>query len=348
MFDYKFWLFILPFSTISAIVYIVTRKKEKETYTSLEEIGLFDLIVKLGYKLLRCRRQGELKISDKLVYTAGSDSSYSLIIYPKNNKVGSKSIRLNRDHIDQYKALCGYGGHGHGVPVCYAETIFFKLLATLVASDRFCLSPLGLIHIAQTIKQHESLGRFLDKELFAEVAVVEYRKGEKGVEVDFRLRLMASRTYCVWEGLTTCLSRSHDRAARSRPLEPEDNIHQYSEDIPVADDCGVNYARLTGDWNPHHLYRWSAWLLGYKRPIAHGIWTLSRAIASLEKHSSSDSVKQEVRCTFKGPLYMPGRMRVQFEDPSYAQTTSGCRLLVSNPDTGEPHVEGVIKYIGRE
>ena len=47
----------------------------------------------------------------------------------------------------------------------------------------------------------------------------------------------------------------------------------------MAGDTGIRYAKVSGDWNPHHLYPWSARLLGYRSPIAHGLWTLARAVA---------------------------------------------------------------------
>lgn len=56
----------------------------------------------------------------------------------------------------------------------------------------------------------------------------------------------------------------------------------HEEQVDVAADAGLVYAKLTGDWNPHHLYPWSARLLRYERPIAHGMWTLSRAIAHVQ------------------------------------------------------------------
>lgn len=60
------------------------------------------------------------------------------------------------------------------------------------------------------------------------------------------------------------------------------DTYRFVDDLVVPGNCGVQYAKLTGDWNPHHLYKWTAWLLGYRKPIAHGMWTLSRSIAQLQ------------------------------------------------------------------
>ena len=47
----------------------------------------------------------------------------------------------------------------------------------------------------------------------------------------------------------------------------------------VEASTGLRYAKVSGDWNPHHLYPWTAKLLGFKSPIAHGLWTLAVAMS---------------------------------------------------------------------
>ncbi|QJE02162.1 MaoC family dehydratase [Massilia forsythiae] len=50
----------------------------------------------------------------------------------------------------------------------------------------------------------------------------------------------------------------------------------------LAGNSGRAYAALSGDWNPIHLWSWSAHLMGMRRPIIHGMHTLARACAELE------------------------------------------------------------------
>ncbi|WP_395406958.1 MaoC/PaaZ C-terminal domain-containing protein [Pseudoduganella sp. UC29_106] len=51
----------------------------------------------------------------------------------------------------------------------------------------------------------------------------------------------------------------------------------------LADDEGRRYAQVSGDWNPIHLWRWSARLFGLREPIVHGMHTIARACALLEQ-----------------------------------------------------------------
>ncbi len=50
----------------------------------------------------------------------------------------------------------------------------------------------------------------------------------------------------------------------------------------LAAHLGVQYGYISGDWNPHHLWPWSARLLGYRKPIAHGMWTMAKALSLLQ------------------------------------------------------------------
>ncbi|TQK11712.1 MaoC/PaaZ C-terminal domain-containing protein [Herbaspirillum sp. SJZ107] len=67
----------------------------------------------------------------------------------------------------------------------------------------------------------------------------------------------------------------------------------------LAAASGRAYARLSGDWNPIHLWRWSANLMGMKRPIIHGMHTLGRACAELERAGGRPLAALDAR--FKAP-----------------------------------------------
>ena len=47
-------------------------------------------------------------------------------------------------------------------------------------------------------------------------------------------------------------------------------------------DIGRRYGAVSGDRNPIHLYPLTARLFGFRRAIAHGMWTKARCLAALE------------------------------------------------------------------
>jgi acyl dehydratase len=74
----------------------------------------------------------------------------------------------------------------------------------------------------------------------------------------------------------------------------------------LAHGSGRAYASVSGDWNPIHLWRWSARLMGLKRPIIHGMHTLARACAELELACGRRIVALEGR--FKAPAPLGGAL----------------------------------------
>jgi acyl dehydratase len=65
---------------------------------------------------------------------------------------------------------------------------------------------------------------------------------------------------------------------------------------------GRAYARISGDWNPIHLWTWSARLMGMQRPIIHGMHTLARACAELEQACGRRILALEGRFRAPAPL----------------------------------------------
>jgi hypothetical protein len=167
----------------------------------------------------------------------------------------------------------------------------------IIGSPSFGLSPLGLIHIRQTINIREPfiLANIISKDLSITVnaKVTEYRVTIRGVEVDVT-SVVKKAEMVMWEGVTTFLSRS--KAIRRKNwstviLQPQpqvsrDDTRNHTVQIKVSGNMGRRYAAVSGDYSPHHLYGWAAWLLGYPKQIAHGMWTLSRCLAEVELYYS--------------------------------------------------------------
>ncbi len=80
----------------------------------------------------------------------------------------------------------------------------------------------GLIHLSQSITQHTCLHHLYKEPFDLECCVVEYRTTERGVEVDCFMKVYDRREMCIWEGVTTLLSRKMG-SHKSRTQLYEDN-----------------------------------------------------------------------------------------------------------------------------
>jgi acyl dehydratase len=104
----------------------------------------------------------------------------------------------------------------------------------------------------------------------------------------------------------------------------------------LAGDIGRRYAAASGDRNPIHLYPLTARLFGFKRAIAHGMWTAARCLAA---HGTPRAAL--VRAEFRAPVLLPGTVTYAADGERF-ELCDGERVHVTGgvyPLTG-PAAEG--------
>jgi hypothetical protein len=89
----------------------------------------------------------------------------------------------------------------------------------------------------------------------------------------------------------------------------------------VAPGCGRRYARLSGDWNPIHLWTWSARLMGMREPIIHGMHSLARACAELERLHGRRLGELEAR--FRAPVPHSSELAFGFDAGRFTVAREG-------------------------
>lgn len=95
------------------------------------------------------------------------------------------------------------------------------------------------------------------------------------------------------------------RKKRAVPTVPQD-AHELAR-WRISRSAGLDFAKLTGDFNPIHWIRPYARMSGFKSTILHGFGTMARAIEGL--HSAQFAGATPVRtfdCRFTRPLVLPG------------------------------------------
>ena len=254
---------------------------------------------------------------------------------PGPMKVVQRGLRFEPAHIEAYRRVCEYDAQPGSVPLSYPEMHFTPLIAEAVVSSRFPLSPLGLIHTGQTIELHERLRP--GDEVDATTELEALRATPRGYELDFSMTIERNGRR-AWTGVATLLSRS--AAARSgktrrRDAAPADDGRGF--EIFVPGNTGVRYARVSGDYNPHHLWWLTARPLGYRRPIAHGMWTFARVLSEV-LDGVNEGAPLRATAAFKRPLLMPSRVRI--EAPRLAPDVREVSFAAREANTGAPHVLG--------
>ena len=143
----------------------------------------------------------------------------------------------------------------------------------------------------------------------------------------------------VWESTWTLL-RLGVRQPKGEPYTSQlidERPLSHQADFYAGASIGRSYGRVSGDINPIHLSALTAKFLGFRKAIAHGMWTKARALATLMPREAV--AQAEVVVEFKTPLFLPARASlwaIRSEDSALFE--------VRNAKGDKPHLRGRVTY----
>lgn len=254
---------------------------------------------------------------------------------PKQLVTEMKGVRPHPTKVQLFRSVCGYEAANKFLPLSFPETLFLAPLGRMVTSRHFPLSPIGLIHVRQSITQYRPL---YENALFDLCCrMTRLSQTERGLWLNVVLEARIEENL-VWEGTATFLSRSREllKAKRKTPPSQPEAPPAGAIQIDVPETTGRRYAKASGDYNPHHLYRMTAKPLGYKRPIAHGMWSLARCLAEIQP-TTTVRWPFSVNAEFKLPIYMPATISLNCKRKD---NTTIFELF--DTKKGFPHLKGII------
>ena len=159
----------------------------------------------------------------------------------------------------------------------------------------------------------------------------------KGLEFSIITRVSVQGKL-VWESVSTNLFRTKTNVAESKEKK-EDTFSADNMDYWTApENIGRRYAKVSGDSNLIHLYAMTAKLFGFKRHIAHGMWSKAHALGALDEQLPKGPFKVSV--AFKLPVFLPAK--VQFQ---YANTGDTIEFRVKDQNGEKPHLAGLIQVL---
>ncbi len=271
-------------------------------------------------------------------------------------------VPVDTSRLAAYQALMGLRAADR-LPAGFVHTVAFPLHVALMVRDDFPLAPAGLVHVANRVTQHRPL--FRGDRLDVRVRAVGLRPHRSGTQLDLVAEVRrAGASDLAWEGVSTYLARGVRLAGTSgpepvagdaraahpvvgeraphdeRPAAPADDRPTWRPPVPTASwrlgaDTGRRYAEVSGDRNPVHLSRLTARLFGFRRPIAHGMYTAGRALADVGPAAGHTFVWT---AEFTKPLLLPATVAVNVtaQDDGYAYT-------VWRPGAGHPYLTGEVR-----
>ncbi|HEY7176692.1 MAG TPA: MaoC/PaaZ C-terminal domain-containing protein [Micromonosporaceae bacterium] len=254
-----------------------------------------------------------------------------------------RGVDVAIDRLADYDRVCGFR-LSNALPVTYPHVLTFPIALQLMTATDFPFPVAGLVHVGNRITQARPirLGERLDITVHAE----SLRAHPRGQQFD----LVATATIDdreVWHGVSTYLRRmEHAQTPTTNDGDRSTGRSDADADADVVNagpptaiwhvdaDTGRAYAAVSGDRNPIHVSRIGARAFGFRRPIAHGMWTMARAVAALEGRLAETYT---VDVAFRRPVPLPSivEWRARRDD-------GGWTIGVVEPGTGRRLLTGSI------
>jgi acyl dehydratase len=205
--------------------------------------------------------------------------------------------------VAKYASVCGYA-LSDVLPPLYPHVMAFSRTTKLMSGNDFPFPVVGLVHIGNRLVSAAPMP--LSAELFFTVRAVDLRPHRRGQQFDVvTTASLASDGPTVWSETSTYLRRRPATSASVAAPETDQSL----VDGPaaavwnVAPSVGRAYASVSGDYNPIHTSTLGARTFGFKKPIAHGMWTKARLLASIRL---DPSFTIDVR--FRAPIFLGSRV----------------------------------------
>lgn len=251
------------------------------------------------------------------------------------------SVRLagmhaRADQLAAYREVCGFSDSRH-LPITFPHIMAASLLLHMLTRPEFPLPLLGLVHVRNRIEQLRAIGtgETLDFDLRLDTA----REVRQGLEFDVITDVSVDGEP-VWREVMTTLYRLPAPKSQSKPPVPP--AAQLVDYLPfeAPADIGRRYAAIGKDYNPIHLAPLPAKLFGFKRHIAHGMWSMARCAALLSDRL--DGAPRLLEVAFRQPLFLPGRATLKFS-PLGGEGGPGLDFELLSPRDAKVHLHGVLR-----
>lgn len=218
------------------------------------------------------------------------------------------------------------------LPVTYLFNVSYRHLGQLLSKSRIPSKLIGLIHLSSHYIQLQEHN--WQKSFDLKVTIESYQTSSKGISY-----LLVTK--CFQDGQLTLINENtvldknpnyksgKKQRERSKPLQQNYQLIAQQE-LTISQ--ARQYAHLSKDYNPIHLYHSFAKLLGMKRALMHGMHN-AHWIASQLSQQITDAT--QINFEFNRPCYLPSQINLfDIKNSAYG---------LFSDDMSERYVQVVIK-----
>lgn len=256
-------------------------------------------------------------------------------------------IRIDPAHVRAYARATGgdaipaFLGDGGMAPPFYCATWETALALEMFAGLERPL-PLGpIVHASTEMVWARPLSPGEPVRCRVELDRVE--KTSRGLKLTVLSRNWLGAGQLCSQGTSVFMVRMKDDSARPSPrAEPttspaDDGAWAELARWPLAGGAGRVYARVSGDYNPIHLWPWTARPFGFRTPILHGYATAARTAHALiaQRLRGDPAALRRMRIAFRAPLPLPSTASLFVRDEGGEHA-----FRVASPDGATVYAEG--------
>lgn len=242
-----------------------------------------------------------------------------------------RDVGVEADHVASYAEVCGFEP-SQTLPFTYPHMLAFGLHMGIMTDASFPYPAIGTVHLRNAITQHRPIAP--TERLVVRATAVNLRPHAKGKVFDLVTSIAAGEE-TVWESTSTYLRLGKGSADAPAEGSPFEVVASNGVEWRLPANLGRQYAAVSGDHNPIHLYPLTAKALGFKRQIAHGMWSKARCVAAMASRLP-DACTVEVE--FKKPIFLPGK--VAYGSQLVEGDGFGIDFALTNPRNAAPHLVG--------
>lgn len=223
-----------------------------------------------------------------------------------------KNVTIDKDKLKAYREICELENDGN-LPVLYPHVFTAPLHMAILANREFPIPLAGMLHYRNHSIQHRPIGE--DEKLDVEVALDEHRIVKQGFEFDYTITI-TSGGEVVWNSITTYLKqgkfgKEFKPSPRSEIVQPQPDAARFYDHF-IPEKIGRRYAKICSDYNPIHISKTLAKLMGFKRDIAHAMWATSLSIGKVGYRNDKGAVRIDLG--FKSPLVIGNKSYITKAD----------------------------------
>jgi hypothetical protein len=248
----------------------------------------------------------------------------------------TRDIQINVPHCEQYNKLVNWQpGIVSVIHPNYLQVLTLPMQLAMMANKPFPFKPIGLVHLANNIEVNCLPKKNSKLTLKTSLSGLQWHnKGwvfavlSEGI-IDNKLAISGTSFYLsrqrhaskeqLENGLYVTECSEHEKSKQKRNSY-QHTMRRLMSNINGFDCCdsvlfplgiGRRYAHASGDYNPIHLTRWTAKLMGFKQAIAHGMYSKAICLSQIMKHEMTlgqtcpSQGKMLITSQFMQPIYLP-------------------------------------------